>query len=234
MTHTNQAMSSKPYLAVFDLDETLIAADSASLWSEFIYEKGLASETHLAEERELTSAYTNGTMDMDRYMQATLKPIIGMDSKTLTQLVAEFIERKIKPAFYDDAISRIQWHKQRGDIVLVISATGEHLVKPIAKLLGADDAIAINLEQINGIITGRIFGTLSYQQGKVTRMKAWIADQDIQFKGSYGYSDSINDLPMLDAVDRPFAVNPDPALALHAQMQDWTIMDWRHENNILR
>ncbi|MGF1727997.1 HAD family hydrolase [Photobacterium kasasachensis] len=234
MTHTNQAMSSKPYLAVFDLDETLIAADSASLWSEFIAEKGLASDTHLAEERELMSAYANGTMDMDRYMQATLKPIIGMDSKTLTQLVAEFIERKIKPAFYADAISRIQWHKQRGDIVLVISATGEHLVKPIAKLLGADDVIAINLEQINGIITGRTTGTLSYQQGKVTRMKAWIDDHNIQFKGSYGYSDSINDLPMLDAVDRPFAVNPDPALALHAQMQDWTIMDWRHENNILR
>ncbi|MCG7585690.1 HAD family phosphatase [Photobacterium sp. OFAV2-7] len=234
MTHTNQAMSSKPYLAVFDLDETLIAADSASLWSKFIAEKGLASDTHLAEERELMSTYANGTMDMNRYMQATLKPIIGMDSKTLTQLVAEFIERKIKPAFYDDAISRIQWHKQRGDIVLVISATGEHLVKPIAKLLGADDAIAINLEQINGIITGRTTGTLSYQQGKVTRMKAWIDDHDIQFKGSYGYSDSINDLPMLDAVDRPFAVNPDPALALHAQMQDWTIMDWRHENNILR
>ena len=106
------------------------------------------SDTHLAEERELMSTYANGTMDMDRYMQATLKPIIGMDSKTLTQLVAEFIERKIKPAFYADAISRIQWHKQRGDIVLVISATGEHLVKPIAKLLGADDAIAINLEQI--------------------------------------------------------------------------------------
>ncbi|OLQ74175.1 hydrolase [Photobacterium proteolyticum] len=227
-------MSNTPYLAVFELDETLIAADSASLWSEHIAEKGLAPENQIAEEHELISAYAKGTMDMDRYMQATLKPIIGMDRRTLTQLVAEFVEEKIKPALYNDAISRIQWHKQRGDKVLVISATGEHLVKPIAKLLGADDAIAINLEQINGIITGRTTGTLSYQQGKVTRMKAWIAEQDIQFKGSYGYSDSINDLPMLDAVDRPFAVNPDPALALHAQMQDWTIMDWRHENNILR
>ncbi len=234
MTHTNLAMSNKPYLAIFDLDETLIAADSASLWSEFITTKGLASKSQLAEEQELMTAYAKGTLDMNTYMQATLKPIIGMDSHTLAQLVEEFIEQKIKPAFYTDAISRIEWHKQRGDKVLVISATGEHLVKPIAKMLGADDAIAINLEQINGIITGNTIGTLSYQQGKVIRMKAWIADQDIQFKGSYGYSDSINDLPLLDAVDRPFAVNPDPALALHAQMQDWTIMDWRHENNILR
>lgn len=234
LAHMNQAMNSKPFLAIFDLDETLIAADSASLWSEFIVAKGLASQSLLAEEQALMKAYAKGTLDMNAYMQATLKPIVGMDSNTLAQLAAEFIEQKIKPALYTDAIARIKWHKQRGDKIVLISATGEHLVKPIADMLGADDAIAINLEQINGIFTGNTTGTLSYQQGKVVRMKAWLADQDIQFKGSYGYSDSINDLPMLDAVDRPFAVNPDPALALHAQMQDWTIMDWRHENNILR
>ncbi|MCW8328620.1 HAD-IB family hydrolase [Photobacterium sp. SDRW27] len=234
MAHNNQAMSNIPYLAIFDLDETLIAADSASLWSAFIVEKGLASNSLLAEEQELMKAYVKGTLDMNAYMQATLKPIAGMDSITLSQLVEEFIELKIKPAFYADALARIQWHKQRGDTILIISATGEHLVKPIANMLGADDAIAINLEQINGIFTGNTTGTLSYQQGKVVRMKAWLEEQNTQFKGSYGYSDSINDLPMLDAVDRPFAVNPDPALALHAQMQEWTIMDWRHENNILR
>lgn len=234
MTQTTQTMNKTPYLAIFDLDETLIAADSASLWSVFIVEKGLASESLLAEEQELMKAYAKGTLDMHDYMQATLKPIAGMASSSLDKLVDEFIELKIRPALYPDAVTRIQWHKRRGDKVLIISATGEHLVTPIAEMLGADDSIAINLEQINGIITGNTTGTLSYQQGKVVRMKAWLADQDIQFKGSYGYSDSINDLPLLDSVDHPFAVNPDPALALHAQMQEWTIMDWRHENNILR
>ena len=234
MTQTNQAMSSSPFLAIFDLDETLIAADSASLWSVFIVEKGLASDSLLAEEQELMKAYAKGTLDMHDYMKATLKPIAGMDSSILAELVGEFIEQKIKPALYPDAVTRIEWHKKRGDKILIISATGEHLVKPIADMLGADDAIAINLEQINGIITGNTIGTLSYQQGKVVRMKAWLAEQDTQFRGSYGYSDSINDLPLLDTVDHPFAVNPDPALALHAQMQEWTIMDWRHENNILR
>ncbi|UTV29854.1 HAD family hydrolase [Photobacterium atrarenae] len=234
MNDAHQAMEKKPYLAVFDLDETLIAADSASLWNEFIVEKGLAPESLLVEEKELMEAYAKGNLDMHTYLRTTLKPIVGMDTQTLNQLMTEFLAQKIKPALYEDALSRIAWHKKRGDFILIISATGEHLVKPIAKLLGADDAIAINLEQINGIFTGKTTGTLSYQQGKVVRMKAWLEAQEIEFSGSYGYSDSINDLPMLDAVDRPFAVNPDPALALHAQMKDWTIMDWRHENNILR
>ncbi|MFZ6043540.1 HAD-IB family phosphatase, partial [Vibrio natriegens] len=80
-------------------------------------------------------------------------------------LVDDFIEKKIKPALYDDAIERIQWHKKRGDKVLIISATGEHLVKPIAAMIGADDAIAIKLEHINGILTGKTSGTLTYQHG---------------------------------------------------------------------
>ncbi|MCQ1059263.1 HAD family hydrolase [Photobacterium sp. DNB23_23_1] len=223
-----------PYLAIFDLDETLIAADSASLWSAYLVEKGVAPSTLLVEEKQMMQAYAKGKMDMESYMQATLKPMIGMDDSAISVLVDEFIKHHIKPALYQDAISRIQWHKRRGDKILVISATGEHLVKPIADMLGADDAIAINLEQVDGKFTGKTTGTLSYQYGKVIRMKAWLDEQDTAFKGSYGYSDSINDLPLLDAVDRPFAVNPDPALALHAQMNEWTIMDWRHDNNILR
>lgn len=230
-THTSKIT---PYLAIFDLDETLIAADSASLWSAYLVDKGVAPSTLLVDEKEMMEAYAKGQMDMNSYMQATLKPMIGLDGSTITELVDEFIECHIKPALYQDAVDRIQWHKRRGDKILIISATGEHLVKPIAHLLGADDAIAINLEQIDGKFTGKTTGTLSYQYGKVIRMKAWLDQQGTAFKGSYGYSDSINDLPLLDAVDRPFAVNPDPALALHAQMNEWTIMDWRHDNNILR
>ncbi|AJR06116.1 HAD family hydrolase [Photobacterium gaetbulicola] len=234
LTNNYSVSNNKPYLAIFDLDETLIAADSASLWSAYLVSKGIAPASLLLEEKAMMEAYAKGQMDMDAYMQTTLKPMVGMDEITIDMLVNEFIEQHIKPALYQDAVNRITWHKRRGDTVLVISATGEHLVKPIANLLGADDAIAINLEHIDGKFTGKTTGILSYQYGKVIRMKAWLEQQDTAFKGSYGYSDSINDLPLLDAVDRPFAVNPDPALALHAQMNEWTIMDWRHDNNILR
>ncbi|MGF1684728.1 HAD family hydrolase, partial [Photobacterium minamisatsumaniensis] len=196
--------------------------------------QNIASSALLKEEQTFMEAYAKGKMDMKDYMRATLKPLIGLDSAKLEVLIETFIEQKIKPAIYQDGVSRINWHKKRGDKVLIVSATGEHLVKPIANMLGVDDTIAIKLEQVNGKITGNTTGTLSYQQGKVTRMKAWINKQDTDFKGSYAYSDSINDLPLLNAVDRPFAVNPDPTLALHAQMNEWTIMDWRHDNNILR
>ncbi|MGF1872676.1 HAD family hydrolase [Photobacterium indicum] len=234
MLFDNHKKTIKPYLAIFDLDETLIAADSASLWNTFLVQKGLAPQTLLEEEQRLMQAYAEGTLDMNTYMEATLQPIKGCDITKISALVEDFLEEKIKPALYPDALARIEWHKKRGDHVLIISATSEHLVKPIATMLNVEDVIAIELETINGIFTGNTKGTLSYQQGKVIRMKAWLDNQKIEFKGSYGYSDSINDLPMLDAVDRPFAVNPDPALSLHAQVNDWTIMDWRHDNNILR
>lgn len=227
-------MNNQPYLAIFDLDETLIAADSASLWNAFLVQKGLVPATLREKEQYLIKGDVKGPSDMNTCMQATLTPLAGRDKTAINTLVVEFIEQDIKPALYPDALARIAWHKKRGDVVLIISAASEHLVKPIATMLDIKHVIATELETINGIFTGSTKGTLSDKNGKVIKMKAWMKAHNTQFKGIYGYSDSINDLPMLDAVDRPFAVNPDPALALHAQMHEWTIMDWRHENNILR
>ena len=169
-TNKQPAKKVTPYLAIFDLDETLIAADSASLWSAYLVEKGVAPSSLLQEEKEMMEAYAKGQMDMDDYMQATLKPMIGMDDTAIAGLVDEFIVQRIKPALYQDAIERIEWHKRRGDTILVISATGEHLVKPIAQLLGADDAIAINLEQVDG--------KFHRQDNRYTQLPIWKGDQD--------------------------------------------------------
>ncbi|MDO6705945.1 HAD family phosphatase [Photobacterium sp. 1_MG-2023] len=229
-----QPITKLPNLAIFDLDETLIAADSASLWVSFIVEKGLADERLIAQERALMKDYAKGSMDMQAYMAATLAPIAGKAINDLAPLIAEFVETRIEPAIYPDAIERIAWHKKRGDRVIIISATGEHLVKPIAEHLGVDDSLAIKLESINGIYTGSTTGVLSYREGKVTRLEDWLQTQQTSFSSLYCYTDSINDLPLLQAVEHPFAVNPDPTLALHAQMQEWTMMDWRHQNDIQR
>ncbi|WP_240345681.1 HAD family phosphatase [Photobacterium sp. Alg240-V54] len=222
------------YLAIFDLDETLIAADSASLWNNFIVTKGLAPVSLLAQEQAMITAYSKGTLDMDSYMAATLAPLKGKSQQQIKPLVDEFIDNIITPAIYRQALERIAWHRKRGDHILIISATGEHLVKPIAAALGINNVIAINLEQDHGVYTGATTGILSFKEGKVERLKMWLQQQSHTYKGSYGYSDSANDLPLLNVVNKPFAVNPDPTLAMHAQMNEWTIMDWRHENNILR
>lgn len=222
------------YLAIFDLDETLIAADSARLWSHFLVKKGLAPLSLLTHEQAMIAAYAKGTLDMASYMTTTLEPLKGKTPHIIKQLVDEFIHEVITPAIYPQALDRIEWHRKRGDHILIISATSEHLVKPIAAALGIDDVIAIKVEQNNGVYTGKTTGILSFKEGKVERLKLWLQQQKHSYKGSYGYSDSINDLPLLSLVNKPFAVNPDPMLAMHAQMQEWTIMDWRHDNNILR
>lgn len=229
-----QPITKLPNLAIFDLDETLIAADSASLWVRFLVNKGLALPLLIEQEQNLMKDYAKGSMDMQSYMTATLAPIAGMSANELTPLIEEFIETCIRPALFPAAIERIEWHKRRGDTVIIISATGEHLVKPIAELLLVDDALAINLEIHNNTLTGNTVGTLSYREGKVVRLEAWLEAHSDAFNALYCYTDSINDLPLLQAVDHPFAVNPDPALALHAQMQEWTIMNWHHENDIQR
>ncbi|KJG08280.1 hydrolase [Photobacterium angustum] len=224
----------RPCLAIFDLDETLIAADSASLWTTFLVNNQLASSSLEQQEAEMMQAYKKGKLDMESYMHKTLAPLIGKTEQEISTLVTRFIEEYISSAVYSDAIKRIEWHKKRGDEIIIVSASSEHLVKPIAKKLGVSHCIAINLETINGVYTGKTRGVLSYREGKITRIESWLAEQSQYFRHYYGYSDSINDLPLLKFVQKPFAVNPDPALALHAQMNEWTIMDWRHDNNILR
>ncbi|MBP2701215.1 HAD family hydrolase [Photobacterium lucens] len=223
-----------PCLAIFDLDETLIAADSASLWIAYMVKHNLASAELQQQEEAMMKAYAQGKLDMADYMQATLAPMVGKTQQEIESLVSSFIASEIVPAIYPDALARIEWHKKRGDVILIISASAEHLVQPIAKYLGVENSIAINLETINGVYTGQTHGVLSFRQGKIERLQSWLNNHPNQFRSSYGYSDSINDLPLLQHVNKPFAVNPDPALALHAQMNEWTIMDWRHDNNILR
>ncbi|WP_256384310.1 HAD family hydrolase [Photobacterium toruni] len=233
-TITNSNITMPSYLAIFDLDETLIAADTTHLWHHFLVEKGLAPPSLLTHENTMMAADAKDSLNMSSYITTTLEPLTGKSLHTIRHLVDDFIREVITPAIYPQALERIEWHRKRGDHLLIISATGEHLVRPIATFLGIDDVIAIEIEQNHGVYTGKTTGILSFKEGKVERLKRWLQQQNHRYKGCYGYSDSINDLPLLNFVNKPFAVNPDPALAMHAQMQEWTIMDWRHDNNILR
>ncbi len=223
-----------PYLAVFDLDETLIAADASTLWAEYLVAQRGADPKLITENQAVLRKKKHSKLDLKHYMALTLAPVAGYSVEEVKGWVDDFIAQSIIPAIYTEALERLDWHRRRGDHILLVSASGEHIVEPIAKYLGIENVLAIQLETHNDHYTGHTVGTLSYQKGKVARMKTWINSQSNSYRGCYGYSDSINDLPLLEMVDRPFAINPDPALALHAQMNEWTIMDWQHENNILR
>jgi HAD superfamily hydrolase (TIGR01490 family) len=213
-------------LAIFDLDETLIAGDSASLWLAFMVRRKLAPADILEQEHQLMAAYYQGRMDMDAYMALTLAPIRNWQPRDLAPLVGEFIEQEILPLVYPEARARLDWHRSRGHEVVIISATGEHLVKPIARALGVNHAIGIMLEHGDGVYTGRPHGVYSYQQGKLIRLQEWLKQQALSPTHSYGYSDSLNDLPLLEYVDRAAVINGNAILSRIATERGWEQLRW--------
>jgi len=214
-------------IALFDLDETLIAADSASLWLRWLIKQNLASANLLDDEQTLMEQYYRGELSMVDYMKTTLSPLKGVSQQQVASWAAEFIQQEILPRVYPAARERLQWHREQGHYILVISATGEHLVVPIAEQLGADAALAIGVAQQDGYLTGETYGILTYQEGKVQRLAQWLAENpELQFDYSYGYSDSINDQPLLEYVDEATTINPDPRLKLIAEQQGWPMLPW--------
>jgi HAD superfamily hydrolase (TIGR01490 family) len=213
-------------LAIFDLDDTLIHGDSASLFLQFLVQEGIASADLLEQEAGLMQAYHQGNMLMEDYMALTLEVLRGYSTAEVDSWVAAFIERTIAPRVYVAAREALKKHRQAGDRVLIISATGEHIVGPIARFLGVDDFLAINLVAREGHYTGQTRGVLTYQQGKVQRLLGWLQEQNENLHASSGYSDSANDVPLLSVVNLAYAVNPDTRLAKIAAQQGWPCLSW--------
>ncbi|MDN0085609.1 HAD family hydrolase [Crenobacter sp. SG2305] len=216
-------------LAIFDMDDTLVDGDSSNLWLRYQVAHGLAPEEMLPHEAELLRAYYAGDLAMEDYMDYTLAPLRGLTQAEVKHWVDRFIEEEIVPRIFPQAWHQLERHRQRGDWLLVISATGEHLVRPIAQRLGVADAIGIQLELADGLYTGRTSGVLSYREGKVTRLNDWLVGHGETLADSYGYSDSLNDIPLLCAVDKPHVVNPDNTLRQEATRRRWTELTWQHE-----
>ncbi|NHQ88416.1 HAD family hydrolase [Iodobacter sp. HSC-16F04] len=213
-------------LAIFDLDDTLINGDSASLFLQFLVNKGLADASMLAKEAELMRAYHQGLLQMEDYMSFTLQALKGRPVEGVGQWVVVFIEQMIAPVVFAEARQVIEKHRARGDRVLIISATGDHIVGPVARFLGVADYLAIGLESEAGVYTGQTKGVLTYQQGKVLRLHDWLQKEGEALAGSTGYSDSINDVPLLLAVEHACVVNPDSVLCDQAAQKGWKILHW--------
>jgi HAD superfamily phosphoserine phosphatase-like hydrolase len=137
-------------LALFDLDETLIAGDSASLWLEYMVAQELAPAGMVAEEQAMMSLYHQGKMDMHQYMAFTLQPLAGKSRQWLSQQCHHFAEQVLRERLYPEGLARIEWHRERGDELVLISASGEHLVAPMAQMLGMDHCVAILLDEEEG------------------------------------------------------------------------------------
>ncbi|MGH8380554.1 HAD family hydrolase [Pseudomonas sp.] len=214
-------------LAIFDLDETLIHGDCASLWSEQMARLGwVDGEPFLRRDKELMDAYGRGHLAMEDYMAFSLEPLIGRTPEEVDHLVGPWVEDFIEPIIFSDATKAIAAHRKAGDRILVISASGTHLVRPIAERLGIDEILGIEMELVNGVYTGKTVGTLTYREGKITCLLEWLDQEEENLEGASFYSDSRNDLPLLLKVDHPHVVNPDPVLREHAEKAGWPIHTW--------
>ncbi|MDO9322825.1 MAG: HAD family hydrolase [Pseudomonas sp.] len=215
-------------LAIFDLDETLIDGDCASLWSAYMAKLGwVDGESFLKRDTELMALYSQGLLAMEDYMTFSLSPLVGRTAEEVAHVVEPYVEEVIEPLIYSDACKTLAQHRAAGDRLLVISASGVHLVGPIAERLGVNEVLAIELDEEHGCYSGKTRGILTYREGKVKRLQAWLVEQGESLDGAYFYSDSRNDLPLLSLVSRPQVVNPDPVLKAHAEQAGWPVLNWR-------
>lgn len=212
-------------LAIFDLDNTLLRGDSDYLWGMYLIDKGAVDqESHQRENERFYQEYLNGQMDIMAFLRFQLAPLARIPMPELLQMREEYLENYIEPIITEQARALVEKHRQQGDTLLIISATNDFVTRPIADLFAIDELIATNAELIDNQYTGAVSGVPSYQEGKVLRLNDWLKKTGNTLKGSWFYSDSHNDLPLLQIVDHPVAVNPDPQLAKYAAQLGWQVL----------
>ena len=215
-------------LALFDLDNTLLADDSDFLWGCFLVDNGLVDKTAYDEANQRFYAdYKKGTLDIFEFLAFSLKPLTQFSMEKLAELHNEFMKKHIISAMTKKGIAQIQRHRDNGDFTVIITATNSFVTGPIAKAFQVDDLIATEPEIIDGRYTGNVAGTPCFQKGKITRLNQWLENTAHDLENSTFYSDSHNDLSLLELVTIPIAVDPDDELKAIALARNWEIRSFR-------
>ena len=215
-------------LAIFDLDNTLIGGDSDSLWGQYLAESGMVDGAFYARENQrFYEEYEAGDLDIFEFLRFSLKPLADNPLPELLALRERFMADKIAPIMLPQAEQLLQQHRDQGHELLIITATNRFVTQPIAAALGIDELIATEPEMIDGRYTGDVAGTPSFREGKVERLNQWLSDKGYNLASSWFYSDSHNDLPLLEMVTHPFAVDADDTLSQHAEMKGWPVISLR-------
>ena len=219
-------------LTIFDLDDTLLNGDTMVLWHHFLVEQRLIDDpdTFLAQDAEFDQLYRSGKLDMQKYLHFSLAPLQNLSAQEVDQLVSRFIDEKVKSRLYEQAKHLVAELREKHHHLLVISATVDFIVRPVAKLFGIQDVLAINVSRQQGCYTSNMIGTPSFQEGKVVRLHQWLTNQNWDPDILRFYSDSVNDLPLLEQVDEAHVVNPKGPLLDIAQRRKWPVHHWRRVN----
>lgn len=228
------SQTQRPRLALFDLDHTLIPMDSDHGWGEFSMAIGWCDrETFGRRNDEFFAHYQAGTLNVPDYVRFATEAIVQRGAEAAHAAHARFMQTVIRPAMRSQAMALVQSHLDAGDSVVITSATNEFVTRPIAQAFGVQELIATELERdASGWFTGAVKGLPNMREGKVTRMDAWLAARNLSWDtvDATFYSDSMNDVPLLERVNHPVATNPEPRLRALAQERGWRVLDLFTEN----
>jgi HAD superfamily hydrolase (TIGR01490 family) len=213
------------HLTIFDLDHTLIPIDSDYQWSQYLIHLGLVDkEAHQAQNDVFYQHYVDGCLDIHAYLAFQLEPLAKVPMAQIeawrTQYIQERIAEQIKPA----ALELVKHHQARGDFCMIITGTNDFVTRPIADAFGIEHLLGTQLEVVNGFFTGKLIGTPSFREGKIVRLNQFLKLHNLSisdFASSTFYSDSANDIPLLEKVSHPVATNPDKTLTALAQARGW-------------
>jgi len=218
-------------LCLFDLDNTLLAGDSDYEWGQFLVDRGiLERETCEAQNRAYYEQYAAGTLDIHEYLGFALRPLAAHTSADLERWHAEFMRSRIVPRITPGARALVRRHLEAGELCAIVTATNSFVTAPIAREFAVPHLIATEPESRDGRFTGRVAGTPCFREGKIERVETWLAGMGQRLEDcaeSRFYSDSHNDLPLLERVRRPVAVDPDPQLAAEAVRRGWPVISLR-------
>ncbi|CAB5704768.1 HAD hydrolase, family IB [Delftia tsuruhatensis] len=226
---TSEQKQPRPRLALFDLDHTLLPLDSDYEWGEFTTRIGWTDPAEFGRRNaEFFAHYQAGTLDVHDYVRFATEAFCARGAQQAGQAHERFMREVISPAIRPQALDLLRGHQQAGDEVVIVTATNEFVTRPIAAALGVKELIAVELERdARGWFTGEIRGTPSMRDGKVRRMQQWLEARGLDWKDveTWFYSDSWNDVPLLERVDHPVATNPDTRLRALARERGWHILD---------
>ena len=215
-------------LAIFDLDNTLLDGDSDYNWAQFLIKEGLVDKkSHNASNKKFYDDYNAGKLDIYEFCEFQFKFFKDNPRDFTDKLLKHYVAEYAKPMITDKARNLVKQHKANGDVLLIITATNSYITKPIANLIGINNHIGTDLEEINGEFTGKAKGIPSFREGKVERLNLWLKEQKLtfgNFEKTFFYSDSQNDIPLLKIVTNPVATNPDEILQKEAIKNKWPII----------
>ena len=215
-----------PNLTIFDLDNTLLAGDSDRAWGQYIVEKNVVSDDFLLESERFYNSYYDGNLDIESFLAFCLKPLMQNKLSKLLELRKDFIEYKIKPMMLNKAIEMVNKKKSEGRVIIA-TATNSFVTRPIADLFKIDDLIATEFVIKNNEFTGEVDGIPCFREGKVTKVEDWVKSNGYDLSEATFYSDSFNDLPLLEKVKTAIVVDGDNELIKQAKNNEWECISFR-------